>query len=253
VKTHTRSMAVLLLVISAVASGGAVARADDASDRQDPSTIVNKYGVTVPDDYPDPSAATPEAVDQFAEAAKSDGVSESDIESMKSSGNWVAYPVKFRVTKPATSAASSRLTAGAADVAAASDDFCRSGPKNAKSYIAENALKKDVYKFTMGHAFCYDPLQRVITSKNDSPYIHQWIAVWAQAAGWSWEGLASEGSQGPVWQRWERKAHGAVYTRREGKFKYCAIKVPIACIVRNPWVDMTGYGNGTNYGQVGQD
>jgi hypothetical protein len=253
---------IISVLAAAFVAGSAGAAAADPGDVPGPSdaasttvqTTTNQYGVAVPDVLPNPGAATPAAVERFVQEAQQDGLSDADIASLKSSGGWTAYPVDVTVEAPGVRPAvvsdgSDDALAMSAQPAATRYTKCFSGPYNATTVGVDNAIGQHIYTFTMGEGFCIDLKNIVIISKDDNPYIAQWIAAWAQALGWSWEGLSDLGQIGPLWEKWDGKAHGAVYTKRTGHMKYCPVKLPVACVSAYPWVDMTGYGNGENHGQ----
>ena len=180
----------------------------------------------------------------FVQAATADGFTAAERQVMIDSGLYARYPVTVRVGKVATTAAAK--PGGAVGV------WCRSA--NANSYFVEgvSVVGLVVYRFELGEGYCWRNRRgdnnNSIISWDRQPTVSHSVPVWAQADGWTWEGMDDSGAFGPRFYEWMNQGpESALKTWRQGHMKFCPIHIPVGCQGRFPWIHIYNHADGTNH------
>lgn len=213
-------------------------------------------------------------VAKFAETARfkvkaaRQGLSESKIDELLASGEWVGVPLETTLVMagqdrdPETEPEQSETEAAAQaptqnevtdaetvtpDAAAATNDDgtpepmaskvrCYTGNGPTVTVKAKNVAGKVLWYYQVGEQYCFNA--KSITSRDSQPYVNHKIYSWAQVLGWSWEGQDLTGKKGPSYYKWRGNSKGGLKTWRKGEMKYSPIKVPIGGIQKFPWVHL---------------
>ncbi|MFG2948830.1 hypothetical protein [Streptomyces adustus] len=198
----------------------------------------------------------------FMAAAKSNGESTAHINSLLTSGKWVAYPVTLTFADTSDNADPEKaheLTAAQALAAAPDADEAAEAAKEAPSDVAaetadavaasrvkcwtpsgtvtlKNAFGSKIWWYRVGEHNCYDWTN--VVSYDREPNIDHKVYEWAQSMGWSWEGPDLTGTKGPSYYKFHGRSHGAVQVWRKGSFKYDPIGVFLGPKMRYPWLHL---------------
>jgi hypothetical protein len=205
----------------------------------------------------------------FTARASHQGLSDGQINSLLTSGDWVGFPTETTIVRagqdenPETvpEAAAAEVAASAPDQAETDaaeietpDDgssgavtaqaaHCYGGNGPTITVKAKNVTGSTLWYYQVGEQYCYNG--RSVTSYDKQPYVNHKVYNWAQALGWSWEGQDLSGAKGPARYRWHGNSKGGLKTWRKGTMKYDPTHLEIGSFQKFPYVHLYEHADGS--------
>ena len=239
-RTITVTLATVATLATIAGSSSAVPQLDDDG----PATTITVESATPPTTtqalIPLTSASTVDS-QRFVAVATADGLPSDQVGQLLSSGAWVGYTTK--------------VVLAAAHPPPGQPwppySMCWDASFNRAWVHGENSAGKETWRFTLGEGYCFrhrrgDNNDTVYSFDRIPTVIHS-SPLWAQALGWSWDGMDDSGAFGPsTYQYLSNGPASALKTWRVGHFKYCPIHLPF-CYSDFPWIHMYNHADGTDH------
>lgn len=168
----------------------------------------------------------------------SEGVDPETAPELTPAQDQASKPDSDEVAQAAAEASSSDNTTPDDASAAAAEVYCGAPSRTINMY---NVVGAKIWWFKVGEHRCYNGSD--VVSYDKEPDVDHKIYTWAQALGWTWEGIDISGTKEPSYYTLHGRKHGALQVWRKGQFKYAPIKINIGAQQKFPWIHLYIHGD----------